>query len=206
MWKTGLAALILACAASASSAATVAFTEGARPRVDGTVKLSDVPSSAGGAYDVITNDGGVLGGSFDVGDVVRIYGRIVGAVDSYTFEASTHFTIKFIFGGYDLANGNSVGESGFVSERVAEKTATFRLTNTGTGDQQSTVYTTDITGGDPLVFKGGPGTYVFAIDGRGDQGRPIGLYDLKITAVPLPASAFLMLAALGGVGLASRRR
>lgn len=206
IWKTGFAALVLACAASASTAATVSYTEGARALVDGSTKLSDVPGSAGAAYDVITNDGGALGGSFDVGDIVRLYGRVVGGVDSYTFKAVTNFRIEFLFGGYDLANGTNISDSGFVSTTAAEKTATFRLTDTASGDEQSTVYTTDITGGSPVIFTGGPGTYVFAIDGRGDQGRPVGLYDIKITAVPLPASAFLMLAGLAGIGLVSRRR
>ncbi|MEM9344366.1 MAG: VPLPA-CTERM sorting domain-containing protein [Pseudomonadota bacterium] len=204
-WKIGLAAMALACTAGVADAATVAYTEGARPRVEGTTKLSDVAGSASGAYDVFTNDGGALGGSFDIGDVVRVYGRVVGGVDTYTFDTSTDFTIRFIFGGYDLANGGSVNESGFVSETVAEKTATFRLTNTDTNDIQTVTYTTDITGGNSFIFAGGPGTYLFSIDGRGDQGRPVGLYDLRITAVPLPASALLMLTALGGVAVASRR-
>jgi len=52
----------------------------------------------------------------------------------------------------------------------------------------------------------GPGSYSFSITGNGAGGTPSGLGVRLDSAVPEPASWLMMAGALGGVGIAMRRR
>ena len=208
--RTGVLALALAFAATSALTATVGYSEGSRPQVAGTIDMGDTSSKESKAFDLVGNAGGAFDGGFGAGDSINLHGRIVSSVDNFKFTATSSFVIEFIFGGYDLANGGSVSASGFVSQTKVEKMATFVLKNMADSSTVSTVYTTDITsadgnGGSAMIFAGGPGSYIFAIDGRPGPNTPVGLYDVRISAVPLPASVFLMFAGLCGLGLLKRR-
>ena len=154
--------------------------------------------------------------AFYVGDAglndIEIYGRIVDSVDNFlfAFSTSTEFVVEFIFGGYTLDGGGFISDSGFVSEGNAEKTATFSLLD---ADNMFAVvdtedYTTDVTSGDATIFSGAAGNWVLQIDGSGAHapGAGVGLYDIRISEVPVPASALLLMAGLGGLGAMRRRK
>jgi hypothetical protein len=195
--------------ASGASAATVGITEGTRDTVDGTSKIAGPDSSPlpGGAYDLDAL--GSLGT-----DDFEIYGRIVDSIDNFAFgfTAMSTFKISWIFGGYTTNNGaNLVTDSGFVKEGGADKTATFSLLKDLGGGTFSAVggpidYETNVTSGTALIFSAGPGDYVFQIDGSGPNasGSGVGLYDVRVSAVPLPAAGWLLIAGVGG--LAAMRR
>jgi hypothetical protein len=199
----------IALLAGGVSAATVGITEGTRDLVDGTSRISgpDASPLPGGAYDL---DGlGTLGP-----DTFEIFGRIVDSIDNFSFgfTAASSFDISWIFGGYDLAGGGFVAESGFVSEGISDKTATFRLLEDLGGGSFSLVdfadFTTDVTSGPEVIFSAGPGNYVFQVDGSGSNasGSGVGLYDIRISAVPLPAAGWLLLAGVGGLVAVRRRK
>lgn len=212
MKKLLLAAIIASAglAGTTASAAVIGFTEGTRDRVEGTTRLSpkDTSSNPANAFDLSTT------GSLGL-DSFQIYGRIVDAVDTFAFgfSSGSDFQVSWIFGGYNLHEGSTpVADSGFVSEVAdAEKTATFSLLDADNGFAvlQSMSFSTDITAGPESIFSTGAGNYVLKIDGSGpinSPGRGVGLYDIEISAVPLPASAFLLLAGVAGLGAVSRRK
>ena len=106
------AALTGVALAGSASAATYAFTEGNgqnRALGAGSVDLEDAPAATGFAL-----------GSFGSGDVLGIYGRIVGGVDrfSFSFNVAGTFDVRFDLDGYDLASGGAVdaGFSGLVNQ------------------------------------------------------------------------------------------
>lgn len=195
-----------------ASALEIGLTEGTRDLVFGTIQLApeDTSSNPANAFNLDT-----LGSLDDT--VFSIYGRIVDAVDNFAFgfTATKGVDISFIFDGYNLDNSGSMGafvaESGFVSENgPVEKTATFKLLDAGNSFSviEMLTLTTDITSGVPLLFSAGPGSYVLQIDGSGANapGQGVGLYDIRVAAVPLPAALPLFLAALLGLRLVGRYR
>ena len=193
-----------------ASAAVIGITEGTRDLVQGTTAVSstDTSSNPADAYDF-----GALGSN-----TFEVYGRIVDSIDNFAFgfTATSAFEISWIFDGYNLdSDGSFVSESGFVSEAANdEKTATFRLLQETSPDVFVQVgadqdYTTDVLAGDePLIFSGLAGSYVLQIDGSGDNapGSGVGLYDVQLSAVPLPAGILLLGTALGGLGIARSRK
>ncbi len=191
---------------SAATAATVnAVTEGQRDQVAGTslVVPTDAASGAPG-FDL---------GSVSNGENIDIHGRVVTQVDVYTFTTDRVAKVEWIFGGYDLELGGSETDSGLVA-------ATGNPASPNVGQPGSDVdiffddgggpiaaagntFSTDIIAGDPLIAVLGPGTYSFHIDGSNQFDA---LYDIRISAVPLPAGAVLLLTGLAGLGIARRRR
>ena len=179
-------------------AATIgAYTEGVRDQVAGTTLVvpTDSPNSLPGF---------ALGDLTSAGDHIFLHGRIVGAVDNYSFSSATAFTIEFIFGGLQLEGGGSTLTSGFVYDEQGndnDNTADFMLDD-GINPPLMAQYMTEVTGGNSLIFSVGPGTYDFIIDGTGGGA----LYDIKITAVPIPAALPLLLGGVGVLGLFGRKR
>lgn len=190
-----------------ASAATIGITEGTRGLVAGTtaVAATDTSQNPALAFDLDTL--GTLGA-----DSFEVYGRIVDSLDNFAFgfSSTASFRVSWIFGGYDLAAGGSVANSGFVSEGNAIKSATFNLLDADNGFSvvKTLTATTDITSGPELIFSAGAGNYVLQVDGTGAnaQGSGVGLYDVQISAVPLPAGFLLLGTALGGLGIARRRK
>lgn len=175
-----------------AQAATVGFTEGKRDRVAGTTVISptDATNTAPG-FDLGTV------GLTEKFDTIDLYGRIVNAVDVFSFTATSAFRIDFIFGGFDLYNGGSVSQSGFIAES-RDNTSEFALDVLAPvpGHVGDFDLTTDVFGGTSLIFSGDAGTYQFALDGTGGAAR----YDIRISAVPLPAGLPLMGAGLALMG------
>lgn len=177
-----------------AEAATLKVTEGKRPAVVGSSKIGDVfaPGGADG-FDV---------GSID-GNVVEIYGRVTSAVDLYVYDFVTSggVFIDFIFGGIETVNG-PVDLSGLTGDDG--KDVLFELLAADDTVLASKLFKTDITDGDANIFTHfGAGEYSLRISGTTKQEA---LYDIRISAVPLPASVLLLLAGVGGLTVAARRK
>jgi hypothetical protein len=200
-----IAATAVLLTGAAAQAATLSWTEGKRAQVDGTTLV--VPTDAANGFpgfDIGTL--GLGGGNID------IHGRIVSKTDYYQFTSARAFRIHLLFGGYDLAAGevNYPGDDNTVSgltSRPYPNSGEFSPVNfylDGAASVANTFFT-DVVGGDPLIFgRMAAGTYTLTIDGGLDD--PDALYDIRIQAVPLPAGGLLLLTALGGLGIARRRR
>ena len=193
---------VLLLISNLATAVTVGVTEGSRPLVAGTTKFAD---SEEPDFPVAASDGITTLAS--VGDSLEIYGRVVSANDYFTFTSDQAFTVDWIFGGYELADGTDVTTSGFVRVGSPNNTATFDLLDSD-GDSifaSGTAFTTNFTSGTSNIF--GPvkaGTYVLKISGGGDNGAAT--YDVAVTAVPLPAAAWLFGSALVGAVVIGRRK
>lgn len=214
-----IASLFLAATAHA---ATVTVTEGNgqnRALVAGSTDLEDAPPGGTG-FDLDA----LLGGPFGEGDTIGIYGRIVSSVDrfTYSFTAGVNFDVLFDFDGYDLDNGDTVaaGLSGLIDQSVV--TSGGDPVNDGGGKGvvislfqgltliDSNPYTTNVTSAttsDNVIFGDvAAGSYTLVIDGSGgpNKGRPA-LYDIEISAVPLPLPGLLLVAGLGGLAALRRK-
>lgn len=194
----GLLSLGITC--GSAMAATVGYTEGKRDTVVGTVMIGGDAVGAAPGFDL--GAGNTLGTGARELSQIDIFGRIVNKKDTFSFSATSGFQVSFIFGGYETTAG-SVAESGFVARPGRLNTSLFSLTGSA-----PLSFTTDVTGGSDLIFSGGAGDYIFSINGSGGAA----LYDVTILAisdiavVPLPASGLLLLFAVGGFGLARKRR
>lgn len=203
--KKSIPFLVAGCmfVATAAHAATVTLSEGVRAPILGSIDLGDVKGSARGAY---------FAGDFGTGDTLRIHGRVVHKRDTFAFTMDTGFDVSFLFGGYETENGTTRG-SGFTSAGRKMNTSVFRLFDALTGVEvaaktfSSGITSSSDTGGNALIFSAGPGDYLFQIDGAAyDNRRAAALYDIEISAVPLPASSLMLLAGVGALGMARRRK
>ncbi len=198
-----LLAAALSLIASTSSAATVTISEGIRAPILGSLDLGDVKGSPSKAYDA---------GDYGSGDTLNIHGRMVSKIDTFAFSMANAFSVSFIFGGFETENGLS-RSSGFTAEKRTDNTSVFRLLDANDPTRVITerTFTTGITseddnGGNALIFAADAGDYLFQIDGSVfNNRRTPALYDVQISAVPVPASAWLLLAGLGALGVAGRR-
>ncbi|MEM8729377.1 MAG: VPLPA-CTERM sorting domain-containing protein [Pseudomonadota bacterium] len=203
--KTFIAAALSALfLGSAATAATVSYTEGKRHTVEGSTHITnpDVPSTAPG---FITAD-------LNSGDTIDIHGRIVTAVDVYTFTANSAFRIDWIFDGYALEDDNPFDDkvrgddntiSGFVARPATANgsvTAIYLNNVASTGND----FSTNIISGDSTIFGvQSAGTYTLKIDGLNQYDA---LYDTRISTMPVPAGAVLLLTGLGALAAVRRRR
>ena len=212
-----------ACAAvfmaGASSAATITVTEGARAQIAGSTAFTDTGNSA-------FNLNSLNGGAYGAGVTIGIYGRIVGSTDkfTFTFDITNTFDLRFDFDGYDLAGGGSVaaGLSGLVDESIVlggtpltqngpgGKRVSFELRQLlGGSNTYTTVRRTNRVMGNETIFGDvGAGRYRLIVSGDlGNQQNVPAYYDLElVSAVPLPASALLLLGGLGGLFAVRRRK
>ncbi|WP_340108883.1 VPLPA-CTERM sorting domain-containing protein [Pikeienuella sp. HZG-20] len=191
---------IASSVAAATTGFTVGVTEGSRAIVDGTTKIGDAPQG-NGSYDL---------GAIGAGDTLGLYGRIVSKVDQYKFQfsAASGFEVNFDFDGYEVG-GVHVAESGLVNESGSKKKGVaFSLEDANGVQVASTgLLLTNITTGNPLLFGASAGSYFLVVDGsQGPFKGNAALYDLTISAVPLPAALPLLLAGLAGLAFISRRR
>lgn len=229
--KLILAAAAVALSTSMVSAMTFTITEGNNQNRRTVVGSTDVDvDSVGGGIDLNAQLGPSV---FGYGDVIGIYGRIVGAVDMFTYEfsADVGFNVGFDFDGYDVfSSGKSgptetvvAGLSGLVDQSVvltgnpdnaassSDKKVIISLENTDTNDIISKTFFTNVTSVTAVtasIFADlTGGNYKLTIDGReGGATNVAALYDLKISAVPLPAGVILLLSGLGVMGAARLRR
>ena len=203
-----LAAGLSLASFGAAHAATFMVTEGTgqnRPLVAGSIDLGDAPS--GGA--------GFQLGTFGSEDTLGIYGRIVSATDrfTYTFNATEGFNVAFDFDGYALENGGSVdaGYSGLINQNVVNggdlssggKGVTISLLSVALNSIIATrdfvTNVTSLTTASAGIFSGiAAGKYRLIVDGSGGPNTgTAALYDILITAVPIPAALPLLASAFG---------
>ena len=220
-FKIAVASVLLATFGFAGPvvAASIGYTEGTRQTVVGTTKITapDTSSDPFAAFDLLDGGATVLGNALDAGEQIEIFGRIVGAIDNFLFiEAASSFEISFIFGGYEVYDTGTSGSisaasvSGLTGEPAGGgstgKDVVFKLLDNANGNVElaSDTFTSEKTSGDPLIFAGGAGSYVLQIDGTSDN--QVALYDVRISAVPIPAGGLLLLTALGSVAALRRKR
>jgi hypothetical protein len=196
--------------AGIACAATVGYTEGARPTVAGTAAVADnlddsIPGFNLG--ELATSGAGTV-------DTINLFGRIETTHDIFFFQADSPFEVNFIFGGYSLVSGPVVTTSGFVADPSVSpnpgNTSDFKLRITSPGDLllSTMTYTTPYLTGDSFIFSAtAPGIYRFRVDGGGRGGAAY--YDIRITTLvtPLPAALPVFATGLGlGMGMLGWRR
>lgn len=166
-------------------AATVGFTEGNRATVAETTQILDVRAAPGRAFNL---------GTIGSGDTVNVFGLIGNGADSYAFNVTARSFRVALIG------------RGFTPVGYRDTSATLRLRD-GAAPYvilDSLALVTSVLPGSPVLFRGDAGLYVLQFDGRATSGSA--LYDVEISAVPLPAAGLLLLAGLGALGVAARRK
>ncbi|MFC3301365.1 VPLPA-CTERM sorting domain-containing protein [Parvularcula lutaonensis] len=187
------AATAATMAIGSANAAIVSFTEGARPLEPGSTKLGDASASPNG-----TDLDAGLGGSVDRGDIINLFGRIVGSEDVFNFTAGNSFDFNLI----PAPSGNSAGvtpERGPSPHQIF-----FKFTNTDTN-----IVTTFVANASTPVGTLGTliaGNYILELDMDPDNRRRVALYDIQVAGVPVPGALPLFVAGLAGFGAMRRRK
>ncbi len=151
-------------------------------------------------------------GTIDAGESVGIAGRIVRAVDTWSFTTVTDWMISFV----DLAiddqqffdsSNIEVPEGDFASNDDTT-TAIFSIFQEGIAEAVYSATITATKGGvgteDLLSYNGGAGVFTLVIDGQ--PRSPGATYDIGVSTVPLPAAGWLLFAGVGGLAAMKRRK
>jgi hypothetical protein len=175
-------------AMGAAQAATVSFTEGDRPTVPGSTHIGGDAAQTPPGFDLSQDFGD---NSLDNGDTVELYGRIVGALDNYSFTAGDTFSFGLL------------APAGIENERgQTPNTLVFTFTNQTTMEVFEFTASTNTAPGQLGLLSAGQ--YILEIDMDPDNGTA--RYDVELSGVPIPAAAPLFAAGLAGLGIARRRR
>jgi len=196
-------AAALALTVGSASAATLTtpdalVLESSKNRADG---------SATG--DIGTTDLGIISGA--ASRTTGIAGRIVSASDAFVFTSNAAFSMEFanlaFTSGTDIdgCEGFDPTDCSVGTQPNGSMRAAFSL------DDGTSVFSQSFTSPEPAgtsIFTNvQPGTYTFTIDG--DNGTNVGsAYDVLVTTqpVPLPAALWMLMGALGGLGVLRRAR
>jgi hypothetical protein len=185
---TAAAAVTTVMTVASASATTIGFAEGSRSAVPGvTIIANDVQGMPARAFNV---------GTLGAGDVINIFGAISNNFDGYAFDVTAKaFRVSLI--GEGLVPRGSTASQTSVVVNLLEGVAPYTILD-------DVFLATSALPGNPVLFRGPTGSYVIQVDGTATAGAAD--YDLQIAAVPLPAAGLLLLAGLGALGVAGRRR
>jgi hypothetical protein len=173
---------------ASASATTIGFAEGSRSTVPGvTIIDTDVQGMPARAFNI---------GTLGAGDIINIFGAISDNFDSYAFDVTAKaFRVSLIGNGL-VPRGSTASETSVVVN-LLEGASPYTILD-------SILLATSALPGNPVLFRSPTGSYVIQVDGTSTAGAAD--YDLQIAAVPLPAAGILLLAGLGALGAAGRRR
>ena len=195
---TAMAVLGVAAGTSASAVTVqpdVLIIESNQNRGDGSAP-GDIGNSDSGDFGLITGTAGIAG-------------RIVNAIDTFTFETAFDFNVDFVnlldtsgvdiddcegFDGSDCSDGSANNEEG----RLARITLDDGFTTL------SQDFTSTLPAGTSIFSNVGAGSYTLRIEGI--SGSAGSAYDIAISAVPIPAGLPLLLSAFGMAGFVMRKK
>lgn len=179
---------------AAAFAATIAFDPLAGSNGDAYTGHSEA------GFDISVTEGAWQEAQFFGNPVPAIFSTSASAGIRITASSGTDFT----FSGVDLANANfNAGEPGYAIEGLLDGGAVFSIVGSilSKASFESILNAvSDAVIDELLITMTAGGTSSYNIDNIG-----VALAD-EPNAIPLPAAGFLLLAALGGLGLAGRRR
>ncbi len=194
MLKIGVAAAAMS-AASAATAVTVdpndfdsIFTEGQRTE---TVNGADVSGNA-----AVSGNGDV--GTVDIPDLsgnTLIVGRVTNGSDNYTSASVTGLATITVL---NYAEAVRAGASPF--------SAVFEFFAGGVSQGSTTLTSNGVPFSDVTVGSFNYTGESFGLTVNGQQGASDYDVSISIAAVPLPAAGLMLLGALGGLGVARRRK